>query len=118
MALRQSWTMELPRASAPPDEEKLWRKLRRLAGRLPFAEDLVAAWYCAIDRNTPTSARMIIWGAVAYFILPCDAIPDVVAGLGFTDDGTVLAAAIAMVGQHLQPEHRRRARARLDRLAD
>jgi uncharacterized membrane protein YkvA (DUF1232 family) len=43
-------------------------------------------------------------------------IPDVLAPLGFTDDASVIAAAIAAVGGNLQPEHRDAARARLDSL--
>jgi uncharacterized membrane protein YkvA (DUF1232 family) len=44
-------------------------------------------------------------------------VPDVFAGLGFTDDAAVLAAAIAAVSRHLQPKHRQRARARLAQMA-
>jgi uncharacterized membrane protein YkvA (DUF1232 family) len=61
--------------------------------------------------------RAVLCGAVAYFVLPADMIPDVLAPLGFTDDASVIAAAIAAVGGHLRPDHRDAARARLDRLA-
>ncbi len=87
-----------------------WRKLRRLAGRLPFAEDLVAAYYCATDPATPLAARAILIGAVAYFVLPVDAIPDVIAVFGFSDDAAVLAAAIATAGAHISQSHREAAR--------
>lgn len=88
----------------------LWDKLRRFAGRIPFAEDAVAAYYCALDRRTPLHARAILIGAVAYFVTPFDVIPDVIAGLGFTDDATVLATAIAIAGAHIRVEHREAAR--------
>jgi uncharacterized membrane protein YkvA (DUF1232 family) len=87
-----------------------WRKLRRFIGTIPFAEDAVAAYYCAFDRRTPLHARAILLGAVAYFVTPFDVIPDVIAGLGFTDDATVLATAIAIAGAHVRPEHREAAR--------
>jgi uncharacterized membrane protein YkvA (DUF1232 family) len=87
-----------------------WRKLRRFAGTIPFAEDAVAAYYCALDRRTPLAARAILLGAVAYFVTPIDVIPDMVVGLGFTDDATVLATAIAVAGAHIQVEHREAAR--------
>ena len=108
---------DLPRAAAPPSPERFWSKLRRVIARVPFTEDLVAAYYCAIDRDTPAYVRTVLAGAVAYFVLPTDMVPDVLAGLGFTDDASVLAAAIAAVGRHLQPRHRAQARAALDRLA-
>ncbi|MBU6157285.1 MAG: DUF1232 domain-containing protein [Alphaproteobacteria bacterium] len=93
--------------------EGLWRKLRRLAGRLPFAEDLVAAYYCAIDPATPLAVRATLIAAVAYFVVPIDAIPDVLALVGFSDDGAVLATAIAVAGANIMPRHRERARAAL-----
>jgi uncharacterized membrane protein YkvA (DUF1232 family) len=87
-----------------------WRKVRRLIGRLPFAEDLVAAYYCATDPATPLAARAILIGAVAYFVLPVDAVPDVIAVFGFSDDAAVLAAAIATAGAHISLPHREAAR--------
>jgi uncharacterized membrane protein YkvA (DUF1232 family) len=90
--------------------EGFWRKLRRALGRIPFAEDAVAAFYCATDSKTPLHARAILLAAVAYFVLPIDVIPDAIVGLGFTDDATVLASAIAIAGAHIRPEHREKAR--------
>jgi uncharacterized membrane protein YkvA (DUF1232 family) len=87
-----------------------WRKLRRLVGRLPFAEDLVASYYCAFDTATPLPARAVLIGAVAYFVLPVDAVPDFVAVFGFSDDAAVLAAAVATAGAHIKPAHRDAAR--------
>jgi uncharacterized membrane protein YkvA (DUF1232 family) len=107
----------LPVSYSPPDQERFWRKVRRVAARIPFAEDLLAAYFCAVDRNTPTYVRAVLCGALAYFVLPADMVPDVLAPLGFTDDASVIAAAVAAVGSHLRPHHRDAARARLDRLA-
>jgi uncharacterized membrane protein YkvA (DUF1232 family) len=59
----------------------------------------------------------VLFGALAYFVLPTDVVPDFLAGLGFTDDASVIAAAIAAVGRHLEPRHREQARERLDHLA-
>jgi uncharacterized membrane protein YkvA (DUF1232 family) len=90
--------------------EGFWRKVRRLAGRVPFTSDLVAAYYCAMDPATPFRARAILLGAVAYFVMPIDVVPDAIAVLGFTDDATVLATAIAVAGAHILPKHRDDAR--------
>ena len=106
----------LPVASEPPKEERFWKKLKRVMARIPFAEDLVAAYYCAADPETPAYVRAVLLGAVAYFILPVDMVPDILAGLGFTDDASVLAAALAAVGRHLQPRHRALAQEALERL--
>ena len=90
-----------------------WPKLARLAGSLPFAEDLLAAYYCAFDRQTPTQVRIILLGALAYFVLPFDGIPDLLPVLGFTDDAAVLATAMKVVMDAVQPEHRDAAREKL-----
>lgn len=93
-----------------------WRKMRRAAAHIPFAEDLLAAYYCAFDRDTPMQVRATLAGAIAYFVLPLDALPDVMPVLGFTDDAAVLAGAIKMVASHIRDEHRLVARGALDRL--
>ena len=93
-----------------------WRKLRGLAGQLPFAEELLAAYYCAFDRATPLQVKATLVGAIAYFVLPIDAMPDVLPVLGFTDDAAVLATAIKLVASAIRPEHREAARVALDRL--
>lgn len=95
--------------------KRFWRKLKRVAVRLPFAEDLLAAYYCAFDRNTPRSVQAILLGALAYFVLPLDFIPDVMPLIGFTDDAAVLAAAIRIVASHITPAHREAARAAIAR---
>ena len=94
---------------------RFWSKLKRVAARLPFAEDLLAAYYCAFDRNTPMQVKAMLVGALAYFVLPFDAVPDMLPLLGFTDDAAVLATAIKLVADHLRPEHREAARRALAR---
>src|SRR5207247_5682282 len=102
------------------DEETVrrgfWRKARKVAARLPFAEDLLAAWYCAFDRDTPTHVKAALLGALAYFVLPFDAIPDILPILGFADDAAVLATALRLVAGHMKPEHRAAAQRALARL--
>ena len=83
-----------------------WSKVRRVASRLPFAEDLLAAYYCAFDRATPLQVKAALVGALAYFVLPADAIPDLLPILGYADDAAVLAAALRLVAGHIRPEHR------------
>jgi uncharacterized membrane protein YkvA (DUF1232 family) len=97
-------------------KEKFFPKLARVLANVPFAEELVAAYYCAFDRETPIKAKGILLGALAYFILPIDVIPDFILGLGFTDDMAVLLAAFNVVRTHVTDDHRDRARQTLDRL--
>ncbi len=85
-------------------------RLKRVAKRIPFAEDLLAAWFCARDPATPRRVRMTLLAALGYFVLPIDAIPDIMPLLGFTDDAAVIAAAIAAVAGSITIEHRERAK--------
>jgi len=96
---------------------EFWPKFRRFAARLPFAEDLVAAYYCAFDRNTPRNVQVALIGALAYFVLPFDFIPDMLPLIGFADDAAVLATAIRLVSTHIGPQHREAAQRAIARAA-
>src|SRR3954465_3939392 len=98
--------------------QRFWSKLKRVAAQLPFVEDLLAAYYCAFDRETPRHVQAALLGAIAYFILPFDFVPDMLPLLGFTDDAAVLATALRMVSGHITQEHRDAARAALKRGID
>lgn len=87
-----------------------WRAVARAAGRVPFMEDLVAAYYAALDPKTPTRVRGTLLAALAYFVMPVDLVPDFVAAIGFTDDVAVLMAAITAVQGHIKPHHHQKAR--------
>ena len=106
------------RATSRRNEKKVrsgfWDKLRKNAGRIPFSEDVVTAYYCALDPQTPTRVRGILLAALAYFIMPIDTIPDFLAGLGLTDDLSVLTVAITTIQMHIRDEHRAAAREQLD----
>lgn len=90
-----------------------WRKFARQAGRLPFAEDLLAAYYCALDQQTPLKVRAMLLAALAYFVMPFDSVADILPILGFADDAAVLAAALKLVIGSIRPEHRAAAKAKL-----
>ncbi|MEO1065844.1 MAG: YkvA family protein [Pseudomonadota bacterium] len=114
-----------PDVRTPVDDEELerveatvrtqfWATLRRALRFVPFSEELVAAYYCALDPETPFRVRATLMGALAYFVLPLDTIPDFILGVGFTDDVTVLLAALAAVRSHITEAHRAAAKKALD----
>lgn len=92
-------------------EQGFWPKIRQVAGKIPFASDALALWWCARDPDTPTAAKGMMMAALAYFVLPMDVIPDVLAGIGFTDDAAVIAAVIGVAAKHLKPRHKAAAQA-------
>ena len=95
-----------------------WPKVARTAARIPFARQVVSVWYAARDPETPTAAKGIMLGALAYFVMPFDAIPDILAGIGFTDDAAVITAVIATLGANVRSRHRAAAQKALDRALD
>ena len=97
---------------------RFWIKFKKVVAKLPFAEELLAAYYCAFDKQTPRHVQGALLGAIAYFVLPFDFVPDMLPVLGFTDDAAILATAIRMVASHITPEHREAARAALKRGLD
>jgi uncharacterized membrane protein YkvA (DUF1232 family) len=97
-------------------KQNFWPKLQQNLARIPFATDVVAAWYCASDATTPLKVKATLFAALAYFILPFDIIPDFILGLGFTDDLAVLVTAMTLVRNHITSDHRQRAKDTIDRL--
>ena len=92
------------------------RKLKRVAAKIDFSEKLLAAYYCAFDAKTPLKVKAILMAALAYFVVPADLIPDFLIGFGYTDDISVLIAAITSVNSHVKEEHLEKARKLLETL--
>jgi uncharacterized membrane protein YkvA (DUF1232 family) len=95
---------------------EFWPKLAKNLARLPYAEEIVAGYYCAFDKATPLKVKGTLLAALAYFIMPLDVIPDFLLGLGFTDDLAVLMTAFTLVKGHINAGHRDKAKDALDRI--
>jgi uncharacterized membrane protein YkvA (DUF1232 family) len=92
----------------------IWRTARKAAGQIPFMDEVVAGYFCALDNKTPARVRGTLLAALAYFVLPLDFVPDFILGFGFTDDLSVLFAALGAIRSHIKPAHRAAARDFLD----
>jgi uncharacterized membrane protein YkvA (DUF1232 family) len=126
--------MRFARAAAMSDQDRMdqerfkrdeatvlrefWGKFQRLAAQIPFAEDLLTAYYCAFDRATPGHVRFALIGALAYFISPLDLLPDLLPIMGLSDDAAVLAGALRLIWGNIQPEHRDAARLKLEQMKE
>ncbi|MGQ3671324.1 YkvA family protein [Xanthobacter sp. TB0136] len=82
-----------------------WKKLQRSATHVPFAQDAIAAYYAAFDKSTPLKVRAALLGTLAYFIMPVDAIPDVLPIVGYSDDAALLLGTLRMLTDHINPLH-------------
>ena len=96
-------------------KKRFWPTVRKALNAIPFMDEVVASYYAMLDPQTPRAARLTLIGALAYFVMPIDMIPDFIISLGFVDDASVLTAAIAAVGSSIKPEHRRAAKRALEK---
>lgn len=97
------------------NDSKLWKKLKKVAqkaGRKAVYYVLVL-YYVSRDPSVPKSLKLKVLGALGYFILPLDFIPDVIVALGFTDDLAALAWALFTMRKYITPEIQAKARERL-----
>src|SRR5262249_24047093 len=98
-------------------ERKFWDKLRKYIRQVPFVADLFAAYSCPIVPATPLHVKAVLFGALAYFIMPIHLVPDFIAWIGFTDDAAVLYAALRTIAPHVKDNHRQQAKVAIDRVA-
>ena len=85
--------------------DKFLKNVRRFVGCVPFTKDAVAMYFCMVDYRTPVHVKGRIAAALVYFLSPADAIPDLIVGVGFTDDASVIATTLATVRAHITDQH-------------
>lgn len=85
--------------------KNFWSTMKKAVRQMPFAEDVVASYYCALDPETPARTRGILLAALAYFVMPIDFLPDILAYIGFSDDIAVLYAAISAIRSNITDAH-------------
>ena len=76
-------------------------------------EHALQLFYAARHPDTPAWARAVVYGALGYFILPTDAVPDLIPAVGFSDDFGVLVMALTTIATRITPEIREQARRRI-----
>jgi uncharacterized membrane protein YkvA (DUF1232 family) len=98
------------------DAPKFLSTVRRVARHVPFARQAVAMYYATLDKQTPAWVKGMVAGALAYFLLPIDAIADILPFIGFTDDAGVMFATYQAVSKHVTEDHDLKAREFLEGL--
>jgi len=91
--------------------ENFWSKFRRVAQHIPFAEDVLGAFFCATDPATPLRVRAVLFAALVYFLWPSSFIPRLAIAAGLFDEAAVLLVTVRTLGGAIRPQHRERARA-------
>lgn len=93
----------------------LWDKIKKVAKKagIKVVYSALVLYYLTRDEHVPTTEKLKIYGALGYFILPIDLIPDAIAVLGFTDDLAAFAWAIYSVSKYITPDIERQAEEKL-----
>ena len=96
-------------------EKRFWTKIGKYAKKLGIKGVYTALllFYTLIKPTTPAWARTVIVGALGYFILPLDLIPDFIVGAGYTDDFGALLSALITVSMYIDEDSKAKARERL-----
>jgi len=113
--LKNPDSLSAPHWYSPP---RLWRTLLRaavVAGRKTLLTALTL-FFCLRDADTPKWAKRVIVGALGYFVLPTDLLPDALPMIGFADDFMALTAALATVAAYIKDEHKTRATEQVARI--
>lgn len=97
-------------------EDAFWDKVRMLAGKTGSKVIYYALvlYYTLSDPNTPMKYKTVIAGALGYFILPIDIIPDFLPFAGMADDWAALIAAVTYVVKAISPKHKEKAQEKVD----
>lgn len=96
-----------------PSLDAVVQRSKKIAKKVPFADDVTALYFCAVDKAVPLKIKASIIASLAYLVLPTDAVPDFLVAIGFTDDVAVMTALYSLVSSHITEDHRRKARAAL-----
>lgn len=100
------------------DENRFWKKVKRIAKRTgqTVLRPVLLLYYMMQDRNISIKDKAYIIGALGYFVLPIDLLPDFIAGLGYTDDLAVIGLLIKHLHDSITPEIEMRADMKMDEL--
>lgn len=106
---------EMERASKHYSEEKFWDKLTKFAKKAgsSVVYAVLLLYFTLQKPEVPAKTKAIIIGALGYFILPIDLIPDVAAGIGFTDDLGALGVALLQVAMYIDEDVKNKAKEKL-----
>ncbi|MGB0560575.1 MAG: TerB family tellurite resistance protein [Spirulinaceae cyanobacterium] len=94
---------------------RFWKKAKQvtvLAGKEAIEKSLYL-YYVAQRDDVPMRLKVAIFGALGYFILPFDLVPDVMPGVGFGDDFATMATALGAATMYVNSEVKQSAKQKI-----
>ena len=97
------------------NENELFNKIKKYAKTVGFEllYKVFQLYYVLQKPDVPQECKLIIMGALAYFVLPVDVIPDVIPVVGYSDDLAVIGVALLVVSTYIDDEVNHKAYARV-----
>lgn len=107
---------QMKKAEKNYSEDKFWNKLKKYGKKAgsSVVYTVLLLYYTLQKPEVPAKTKAIIIGALGYFILPFDLIPDVAVGLGFTDDLGALGIALIQVAMYIDADIKAKAKIKLE----
>lgn len=111
----EEFEKNLEAASKNFSDEKFWDKLKKFGKKAgsSVVYAVLLLYFTLQKPEVPVKAKTIIIGALGYFILPLDLIPDVAVGVGYTDDLGALGVALFQVAIYIDDDIKNRAKEKL-----
>ena len=100
------------------NDKSFWEKVAELVKKAAkeLLEKALWLYYAAESPDTPAKAKYIVYGALGYLIMPIDAVPDLIPGVGYTDDLGVITVALLLIAFHITPEVKKQAAKKMEDL--
>lgn len=112
---QENYEKEMEVASKHYSDEKFWEKLKKFAKKAgsSVVYAVLLLYYTLQKKEVPMKVKAVIIGALGYFILPIDLIPDMFVGIGFTDDLGALGVALFQVALYVDDHVKQQAKDKL-----
>lgn len=98
------------------NESGLWNKVKKVAKKagLKVIYLVLLLFYTLQSETVSLADKAKIYGALGYFIMPVDLIPDTIPVVGYTDDLAALVACVMAISANITPEIEEKAKAKLN----
>ncbi|CDO03639.1 hypothetical protein BN988_02157 [Oceanobacillus picturae] len=96
-------------------EERFWKKVQKFSKKAgtSVVYAVLLLYYTLQKPDVPMKVKATIVGALGYFILPLDVIPDFAIGAGYADDLSVVLFALIQVAIYVDDEVKLKAKNKL-----
>jgi uncharacterized membrane protein YkvA (DUF1232 family) len=107
--------IEVVKATEHYSDDKFWDKLKAHAKKAgsSVVYAVLLLYYTLQRSDVPIKTKATIIGALGYFIMPIDLVPDFLVGMGYVDDLGALGIALLQVVMYIDENIKFKAKGKL-----